>query len=84
MQKSLTDRKVALYNVGCLVGCVMAGIWGDHFGRKSTILIGNGIMIIGAIIQTATYGAPQLIVGRLISGVGNGKCRSLRSYFKSI
>lgn len=62
----------------------MAGIWGDHFGRKSTILIGNGIMIIGAIIQTATYGAPQLIVGRIISGIGNGKYSSLWSYFRSI
>jgi MFS family permease len=29
-------------------------------------------MIVGGIIQSATYGAAQLIAGRLISGVGNG------------
>ncbi|KAJ9609535.1 hypothetical protein H2200_005862 [Cladophialophora chaetospira] len=63
---------VALYNIGCLVGCVAAAIWGNKFGRRNTILAGNGIMIVGAIIQTATYGAGQLIAGRLISGLGNG------------
>jgi len=30
-------------------------------------------MVVGGIVQTATYGAPQLIVGRIISGIGNGK-----------
>ncbi|OQV10533.1 hypothetical protein CLAIMM_14518 isoform 1 [Cladophialophora immunda] len=63
---------VALYNVGCLVGCMAAAIWGDRFGRRNTILVGNAIMIVGAVIQTATYGAGQLIAGRLISGLGNG------------
>lgn len=63
---------VALYNIGCLVGCMLAAIWGNDWGRKKTIMIGNGIMIIGAVIQAATYGAPQLIAGRLISGFGNG------------
>jgi hypothetical protein len=39
-------------------------------------------MVVGAIIQTATYGAPQLIVGRLISGVGNGRYPSLHLHTK--
>lgn len=64
---------VALYNVGCLVGCMAAAIWGNRFGRRNTILIGNAIMIVGAIIQAATFGAGQLIAGRLISGIGNGE-----------
>ncbi|KIX94522.1 uncharacterized protein Z520_09908 [Fonsecaea multimorphosa CBS 102226] len=63
---------VALYNVGCLAGCISAAIWGNKFGRRNTILVGNAIMIVGAIIQTATYGSGQLIAGRLISGLGNG------------
>ncbi|OBT74439.1 hypothetical protein VF21_06607 [Pseudogymnoascus sp. 05NY08] len=29
-------------------------------------------MVVGAILQASTYGAVQLIVGRIISGVGNG------------
>lgn len=65
---------VALYNIGCLAGCIVAAMFGNKLGRKNTILIGSVIMVIGGIIQTATYGAIQLIIGRLISGLGNGKC----------
>jgi MFS family permease len=41
-------------------------------GRKKTIFIGSAIMIIGAILQTSSYGLAQLIVGRWITGFGNG------------
>jgi MFS family permease len=63
---------VALYNIGCLVGCIFAALYGDRMGRKNTVLLGSVIMIIGGVIQTTTYGAIQMIVGRLISGLGNG------------
>ncbi|KAH8585505.1 general substrate transporter [Bisporella sp. PMI_857] len=63
---------VALYNVGCLVGCVIAALYGNVLGRKKSILWGCMIMTIGAVIQAATYGAAQLIAGRIISGIGNG------------
>lgn len=29
-------------------------------------------MIIGGVIQASTFGAGQLIAGRIISGIGNG------------
>lgn len=32
-------------------------------------------MTVGAILQTAAFGLPQLIVGRIVTGVGNG-CES--------
>lgn len=41
-------------------------------GRKKTIFIGSAIMIVGAILQTASYGLAQLIIGRWITGFGNG------------
>ncbi|PSN68627.1 general substrate transporter [Corynespora cassiicola Philippines] len=63
---------VALYNIGCLAGCMVAALFGNGLGRKNTIMLGCLIMVVGGIIQTATYGAAQLIVGRLISGLGNG------------
>ncbi|KAJ5378266.1 General substrate transporter [Penicillium cataractarum] len=63
---------VALYDIGCLVGCIIAAAWGNHFGRCRSIFWASIIMVIGATIQTTTYGAVQLIIGRLISGVGNG------------
>jgi MFS family permease len=42
-------------------------------GRKRTIFIGSVIMIIGAILQTASFGLAQLIVGRVVTGFGNGQ-----------
>jgi MFS family permease len=36
------------------------------------VIIGAYIMLIGATIQTASFGLAQLIVGRIVTGVGNG------------
>lgn len=63
---------VSIYDIGCLAGCVIAAIWGNQFGRRKSIFWASIIMVIGAIVQASTYGAGQLIAGRLISGVGNG------------
>ncbi|GAA6018885.1 hypothetical protein JCM11491_001712 [Sporobolomyces phaffii] len=63
---------VAIYEIGCLFGAVGAILWGDKMGRKTTILLGMLIMIIGTVIMTCSYGLPQYIVGRIICGLGNG------------
>ena len=63
---------VGAYTLGCFFGAV-ATIWlGNMLGRKKTIFIGSIIMIVGATIQTASFGLAQLIVGRWITGFGNG------------
>ncbi|KAF2640831.1 general substrate transporter [Massarina eburnea CBS 473.64] len=63
---------VGAYTLGCFFGAV-ATIWlGNILGRKRTIFTGSAIMVVGAILQTASFGLPQLIVGRLITGFGNG------------
>lgn len=35
-------------------------------------MAGCVILSIGAALQCSAYGIPQLIVGRIIAGVGNG------------
>ena len=63
---------VAAYNLGCFLGAV-ACIWvGNWLGRRKTIFTGTSIMIVGAILQCAAYGLPQFIIGRIITGIGNG------------
>lgn len=63
---------VGSYNLGCLTGAVMT-IWlGDMLGRRRMIFLGSSIMVIGAILQCSSYSIAQLIVGRLITGMGNG------------
>lgn len=63
---------VASYNVGCLFGAI-ACIWiGDMLGRRKTIFVGSAIMVVGAILQASAFSLPHLIVGRIITGLGNG------------
>lgn len=68
---------VALFNIGCLGGCLVSAIFGNQLGRKRVITLGCVIMTIGGAIQASTYGAGQLIAGRIVSGIGNGKHASI-------
>jgi MFS family permease len=35
-------------------------------------MVGSTIIAIGAIIQAASYGVPQMMVGRIVAGLGTG------------
>ncbi|KAL9012486.1 MAG: hypothetical protein Q9173_002755 [Seirophora scorigena] len=66
----------AIYEIGCLFGAIFILAFGDFLGRRRAIMMGGSIMILGVIIQvtaerTATPLA-QFIIGRTITGVGNG------------
>ncbi|CRL29841.1 Sugar/inositol transporter [Penicillium camemberti] len=63
---------VALFNIGCLMGCVISAFFGNRLGRKNAITLGCVIMVLGGAVQASTYSAGQLIAGRIISGIGNG------------
>ncbi|KAF5393647.1 hypothetical protein D9757_000134 [Collybiopsis confluens] len=58
--------------IGCLAGALLTLIIGDKFGRKRTIAFGCFIMAIGAILQTTSFSYAQMIVARVITGIGNG------------
>ncbi|CAL8582212.1 hypothetical protein XPA_007882 [Xanthoria parietina] len=66
----------AVYEIGCLFGAIFILALGDFLGRRRAIMMGGSIMILGVIIQvTAQSNATplaQFIVGRVITGVGNG------------
>lgn len=66
----------AIYEIGCLAGALFILAMGDVLGRRRAMIIGGVIMIIGAIIQVTAYkdhsALAQFIIGRVITGVGNG------------
>ncbi|TGO51387.1 hypothetical protein BCON_0162g00090 [Botryotinia convoluta] len=68
----LQGTVVALYTLGCFFGALSCIRIGDTLGRKRTIMLGAAINIIGAILQSSSYSLGQLIVGRLVSGLGFG------------
>lgn len=63
---------VAIYEIGCFFGAILAFAFGERLGRRWTIMIGCAILVVGAAIQTAAYGIPQMIAGRIVAGLGNG------------
>ncbi|CAL1701462.1 unnamed protein product [Somion occarium] len=69
---TLQSFVVAIYEIGCLVGA-LSNLWiGDRLGRRKTIVLGGVIMIIGAILQATSFGYAQMVVARIITGLGNG------------
>ncbi|ORY08947.1 hexose carrier protein [Clohesyomyces aquaticus] len=62
----------SIYNIGCFIGA-MSTVWtGDILGRPRQIILGSTIIAIGAVIQTASYGVAQMMVGRIVAGLGTG------------
>lgn len=45
---------------------------GDILGRRKTIFVGSAIMVVGATLQATAFELSHLIVGRIVTGVGNG------------
>ncbi|KAG7833700.1 hypothetical protein KL943_003808 [Ogataea angusta] len=69
---SLQGTVVAIYEIGCFFGALFSFALGEQLGRRWSIMLGCIILSIGAAIQTSAYGVPQLIVGRIVAGLGNG------------
>jgi MFS family permease len=68
---------VSMYAVGCFFGALFILLVGDKLGRRKAIFLGGLVMIIGVIIQISaaapSHGATaQFIIGRFITGIGNG------------
>ncbi|KAJ5280289.1 hypothetical protein N7478_005661 [Penicillium angulare] len=68
MQGTITS----LYDVGCFFGAVAGSAIGSWLGRRSAVIWGTVVMMIGAILQITAYSVPHMIVGRLVAGLGNG------------
>ncbi|MFJ8045904.1 MFS transporter [Kitasatospora sp. NPDC096147] len=49
---------------------IPAGVAGDHYGHKRTMLAGLGILALGAVLCAAASAVPLLIAGRAVMGAG--------------
>ena len=76
---TLQSFVVAVYELGCLLGALVNLKLGDKIGRRKTIILGGLIMIVGAILQTASVGYAMLVVARIVTGVGNVSSTCLAS-----
>ncbi|WOO84406.1 Major facilitator-type transporter ecdD [Vanrija pseudolonga] len=63
---------VSILSAGTFFGAIIAGDLADHVGRRTTIIAGCGIFIVGIILQVASHGWQVLVAGRLVAGFGVG------------
>ncbi|CAI7645801.1 unnamed protein product [Penicillium glandicola] len=63
---------VSILSAGTFFGALIAGDLADWFGRRTTIIAGCGVFIVGVILQTASTSLGLLVAGRLVAGFGIG------------
>ena len=63
---------VASYNLGCFIGAIITIFIGNALGRKRMIFLGTSIMVVGAALQASAFKLEHFIIGRIITGLGNG------------
>ncbi|KAK5259128.1 hypothetical protein LTR40_006573, partial [Exophiala xenobiotica] len=63
---------VSVYQLGNVGGSIAMFLWGDHLGRKRSIFWATIVMLIGAILQTASVNRGMMYASRIITGLGNG------------
>lgn len=79
MQGNIT----ALYDIGCVLGSITCYFVGERFGRRTMLIVGGTVMIIGAAILGTSFTVAQLIVGRIVTGFGNGMNSSTAPVYQS-
>jgi SP family sugar:H+ symporter-like MFS transporter len=72
ISSSHTSLIVSILSAGTFFGAIIAGDLADMIGRRTTVILGCGVFLIGVILQTAASGLGLLVAGRLVAGFGVG------------
>lgn len=62
----------SILSVGTFFGSIIAGDLAELYGRRTTIILGCVIFMIGTAMQTASTEYKLLVAGRAIAGLGVG------------
>jgi sugar porter (SP) family MFS transporter len=72
----LQGAVTSCYEIGCFFGAIFTLIFGQRIGRTRLLVGGGSLMVLGTVMSTASFGPHwglgQFVIGRVISGVGNG------------
>jgi len=80
---SLTGAISSLYDVGAIFGGLACAVFGEKIGRRGVLMYGSVVTIIGAILQCATYSLAQMLVGRVVTGLGVGFICSICAVYQA-
>ncbi|RWR15699.1 MFS transporter [Microbacterium enclense] len=68
----LTGFVVAIALIGCAIGAIAAGALSDRYGRLKVMIVGSALFLISSIGSALTFSVPDLIVWRVLGGLGIG------------
>jgi MFS transporter, SP family, arabinose:H+ symporter len=69
--------------VGCILGSAVAGMLGDRFGRKPSLLVSAVLFFVSALYCTIPSTFMVLVLARLVGGVGVGMASVLAPLYIS-
>ncbi len=69
---NLMKITITIYLLGFSISPLLFGHISDRFGRKSILMIFATIALVGTLIAATSMNIEQLIIGRLIQGIGFG------------
>ena len=74
----------SILSCGTFFGALIAGDLADFIGRRTTIITGCGVFIIGCILETASTGLGLMVAGRVICGLGVGFISAIVILYMSV
>lgn len=74
----------SILSLGTFLGALIAGDCADFTGRRTTIIIGCAIFIVGGILETASTGLGVMVAGRVICGLGVGFISAIVILYMSV
>ncbi|KAK3669300.1 hypothetical protein LTR78_010838 [Recurvomyces mirabilis] len=70
---TIQGQIVSTYDIGCIIGAIISIYFGDRLGRRWSVAMSSMWVILGGAIQASSFHLPQMIIGRIIAGLGIGQ-----------
>ncbi|KAI1500359.1 putative sugar transporter [Biscogniauxia marginata] len=78
---NVSGAVTSCFLLGAFFGAIAAFVAGDKLGRKRTITLGHVLSLVGATLQSLAWSMPQLVIGRVLNGVGIGMTSTMSPVF---
>lgn len=72
LSSSMQGTVTSIFMIGCFVGCISTALFNGRWGRKTVAHLGSFVLSAGATLQATSFEVAQLIVGRIVAGIGLG------------
>lgn len=72
LSNSQQELVVSVTIIGAMVTAAVSGLLNDRYGRKPVIVASSLVFVIGAIVMAVSNTYEELLLGRLIVGLGVG------------